>query len=328
VTGGRLVLDRWLPGRPDEDGTPPSDLVAVDVHTGEIAWTIQTGGSEQELYGWRSRPAAGGAPTDLVTLSSAGRLTHYDLATGTAIAAGDLPAGQPYYAGAGGSVPAALFAQLRSWVFAGELAHPAVAGGLVVLSEPGGAITAYDLATLAPRWRLLDHRWAAPCGSVVCAVDGDLSELVGVDPVTGSARWSWHCGRDGGAGESCYVLPTAQGPDDPMLVQQWQLGPGGVDTAWLVEPATGAPVAALGQWRSLGRLDSDSWLLRWVDENEPVFGRGLPPERISLARLTVDPVRLDVLGSVPASICQPHRAYLVCWPGEPADAVVWRVARG
>jgi outer membrane protein assembly factor BamB len=327
VAGGRLVLDRWQPGPLADDGLPPSDLVAVDVHTGEIVWTIQTEGDERELYGWASQPDPGSAPTELVTLGrSDGRLIHYDLATGSVIAATDLPTGQPYYAGVGGSVPSALFAQLQTWVFASELAHPAVADGLVMLSEPGSAVTAYDLATLAPRWRLLGHSWAAPCGPVVCAVDGDLSELVGVDPLTGSVRWSWSCRGHGPAGESCYVLPTAQGPGDPMLVQQWQLGRGGVDTAWLVEPTTGVPVAELGQWRSLGQLDGESWLLRWVDKDEPVFGRGVPPERTWLARLHVDPVELEVLGSIEAPTCQPHRTYLVCWPGERADAVVWRVS--
>jgi outer membrane protein assembly factor BamB len=324
VTGGRLALERWPAGPPDEDGRLQSpDLVAVDVHTGEIGWTIQTEGDEQQLYGWSSRPDPGGEPTDLVTLTYDGRMTRYDLATGAMLATTDLP-GQPYYTGVGGSVPAALFTQLHDGVFAPELAHPAVAGGLVLVSDAGIVMTAYDLATLTPRWRLRGYRSAAPCGPVVCAVDGDLSELVGADPVTGSARWSWRCDREGGASGPCYVLPTAQGPDDPILVQQWELGPGGVDTAWLVEPATGTTVARLGQWRALGRL-ADGWLLRWVDGDEPVFGRSVPPERIWLARLTVDPVRLDVLGSAEAATCQPHRTYLVCRPDEQADAVVWRV---
>jgi len=325
VAGDRLVLDRWQPGPPPDRGVPPSDLVAVDLGTGEIAWTIQTAADGQELYGWSGRPEPGTAPTVLITVGNGGRLTRYDLSTGTEVAATDLPAGQVYYAGAAGSVAAALFAQLQTWVFASELAHPAVADGLVMLTEPGTAVTAYDLATLALRWRLPGHRWAAPCGPVVCAVNGELTELAAIDPESGSVRWSWSCRQEGAAGESCYVLPTALGPGDPMLLQQWQLGRGGVDTAWLVEPATGTPVAELGQWRALGRLDGESWLLRWVDEDEPVFGRGLPPERTWLARLTVDPVQLEVLGSIEAPTCQPHRAYLVCWPGEHTDATVWRV---
>jgi outer membrane protein assembly factor BamB len=325
VAGGRLVLDRWRPGPLPDGGMPPSDLVAVDIDTGEVAWTIQTAGDAQELYGWSGRPGSGTDPTVLITVGGGGRLTRYDLATGTEVAAAQLPPGQAYHAGVDGSVAAALFAQLQTWVFASELAHPAVADGLVMLTEPASAVAAYDLATLAPRWRLLDHGWAALCGPVVCAVNGELTELAAIDPDTGSVRWSWRCGQGSGAGESCYVLPTALGPGDPMLVQQWQLGSGGVDTAWLVEPATGAPVAELGQWRALGRFDSESWLLRWVDENEPVFGRGLPPERTWLARLTVDPPELEVLGSVEAPTCQPHRTYLVCWPGEQTDATVWRV---
>jgi outer membrane protein assembly factor BamB len=326
VAGGRLVLDRWQPGPPPEGGIPPSDLVAVDIGTGEIAWTIQTAADGQELYGWGGRPEPGADPTVLVTVGEGGRLTRHDLSTGAEVVAGQLPLGQPYTGGGGGSVAAALFSQLETWVFASELGHPAVADGLVMLTGPGGTVTAYDLATLAPRWRLPGHRWAAPCGPVVCAVDDGLTELAAIDPDTGSVRWSWDCRRGGTVGGSCYVLPTALGPGDPMLVQQWQLGQGGVDTAWLVEPATGVPVAELGQWRALGRLDAGSWLLRWVDENEPVLGRGVPPERTWLARLTVDPVELEVLGSIEAPTCLPHRSYLVCWPGEETDAVVWRVS--
>lgn len=327
VAGGRLVLDRWRSGPQPDAGIPPADLVAVDIGSGEIAWTIPTSADARELYGWWGPPEPGAAPTVLVTVRVGGRLASYDLLTGAEVAAAQLPAGQSYYPGDAGSVAAALFAQLQSWVFAGDLAHPSVAGGLVLLTERGSAVSAYDVTTLDRRWRLPGYRWAAPCGPVVCAVGAALTELAAIDPATGAVRWSWHCGQDSPeSGGLCYVLPTALGPDDPMLVQQWQFGPDGVDTAWLVDPATGAPIAELGQWRAVGRLDASSWLLRWVDQDEPVFGRGQPPERNWLARLTVDPVQLSVLGAIEAPSCQPHRTYLVCRPGEQADPVVWQVS--
>jgi hypothetical protein len=294
-----------------------STLVAVDLETGAVTWTIPIEGSELQMYGWPGR--ASGYPTQLVLLSG-NRLTRYDLATGAVAAAIDLPGGRSYYPADGGGVPAALFAQLWGSVFARELAHPAVAGGVVMLTEPargGEAVAAYDVATLAPRWRLPGYGWAASCGPVVCAVASDLSRLAGVDPETGAVRWFWTCRAHGSfatpaasaawpqyapaqdelvpvSSQSCYVLPSALGPADPMLVQQWQLGPGGVDTAWLVDPNTGATVAELGQWRALGRIDATSWLLRWADEDEPIYGNR-NPERIWLGRLTLDPARVAVL---------------------------------
>jgi putative pyrroloquinoline-quinone binding quinoprotein len=266
-----------------------SSLAAVDLDTGRVTWTIPVDGSEHLMYGTR----------DLVLLGH-GRLVRYELATGTAVASADLPAGRPYYPAVGGGMPSALFAQLRTSVYAGELSHPAVAGGLVMLTEPGGgaAVAAYDLATLAPRWRLPGYVWAASCGPVVCAVADDLYRLAGVDPRTGSVRWLWDCHDHGPPDRACYVLPSALGPAEPMLVQQWQLGQGGVDTAWLVDPETGAAVAELGQWRAVGRIEEASWLLRWVDEEEPIYSTRLPPERIWLGRLTVDPPLIQVLGSI------------------------------
>jgi outer membrane protein assembly factor BamB len=329
VLGDRVLLRRVLPAVDRAGGSAQQfELVAVELRTGEVAWRIPAQGGERVLFGW-----VDGAdmwqrwerPPYLLTLGGDGRLTRYDALTGEIVAA------------AGAALPPAGPAPPATWWSTQQPAYREsfvasylnFVDGLAVLADSTGELVAYDGETLAPRWRLPDRLVAVPCGSVVCvAADDTMAGLVGIDRSTGAQRWSWECGEHDPPAQHCSALPTALGPDGPLLVLQWVVG-AEVDstTAWVVEPVTGEVIADLRRWRLLerDRVGGASWLLVWSDGAVPRPTLFEPSTPMWLARLTVDPVRLEVLGLVDARWCALSSDFLLCAPSAGGAFEVQRI---
>jgi outer membrane protein assembly factor BamB len=305
VDGGRVLVARSLPLSAD-DGLQPYHLLAINVETGRRAWTIRVTTGEQVMHG----------PSYLVTLQRSGLLTRYDLTTGAPVVATevDVSAGDLYPVRFEEVLPNEVFIAVRELLFVGGWSYPSVADELVVLPDPRDrTVSAYDATTLERRWRAPGLIAATPCGPVICGVTEGWSGVVGLDRATGRLRWSQHCpGTD-----SCYVLPRGVAAGGPVLLERWHAASRGrtpvvtSSEAWLVEPATGEMVGDLGGWRRFPETAASEWLFGWRDW---------------LARLSVDPVGLEVLGSMDADRCEPRRAYLICWAGERTE--VWRIRQG
>jgi hypothetical protein len=110
------------------------------------------------------------------------------------------------------------------------------AGGQL-LQAGGGTLEAFDLATLAWRWRvwLPDAGYfATSCGPVLC-VFGPRS-MTGVDPATGAVLWHTHVWLSAYALPGGRLLTSGAEPDPPAIVAA----------------STLRPVLDLGRWQAVG----------------------------------------------------------------------------
>lgn len=322
AAGGWLVLERQLatplPEEPVDDVVPAVELTVVDLATGAPAWRI-------EILGWAYGMDADG--TNLVTMDEHGELHSYDLATGELVATRSLPTPD----GPGG---VHYYGTLQ------------VIGSVVVLLAPSGAtpvITAFDVATLAPRWRsavAYDESASVSrptrCGGLVCLIGGESPRAL--DPATGEQLWSadWLPPDDG---DSHWYDATGIGEVHPELLTDHlvvtRIRESSSDQgSWLVEAGTGAPVLDLTRWRFLGAYSQQpattpAPLLAQQDGRTTWIGR-LRPDLSGVVVLgSIDTGSRDDPVAVPPA-CDARGDRLVCvrYPATGEDrgrTEVWRL---
>ncbi len=155
-----------------------------------------------------------------------------------------------------------------------------------------GTVAAYDVDTLALRWRRYGYRTegVAPCGPVICLVAGGAMEAV--DPGTGAARWratDW-------AGQEwdgrLLVFAVRQGELRPVAA---------------TDPLTGRTLLDLRAWRmmDLAAPPGSDLLLR---------GASADKGRTALAVADLGRLSLRVVGVIPGEVrdCQRAGASLAC----------------
>jgi outer membrane protein assembly factor BamB len=318
LAGGWLVLERELaaptPEERDGEVVPWVELTVVDLATGAAAWRT-------DVLGWAYDLDADG--TMLVTIDEHRDLRSYDLATGEPMAARSLPT--PDELG-----PESYYGGFQ------------VIGPVVVLQDPAAIISAFDVATLAPRWRSTEpidesgqSSWPIPCAGLVCLTGSQPPRAL--DSATGELRWSadWLPPEDGRAIWYDITDIGAVHPDhlaDHLVVTQiresWD-----DQTSWLVEAGAGAPVLDLGGWRFL----TPAWeqpatttapLLAWQDDHTIWIGR-LRPDLSGVVAIGAIDVSPSLPDDRPAALpyCDAQGDHLVCiYDGEgPAGAKVWRL---
>jgi outer membrane protein assembly factor BamB len=334
VVAGRVLLHREPPGTgqvPAEDPIPiepgPHQLVAVDLRTGRAAWNLGVEAGERLFFDSGTADVADPA-THLVTLRRDGRLTRYDLTTGEVVAAAraPAPADRGPWVPAGGGKPIGLIPPDTRPAVGVNLSYPAVVGGLLAL--PGDRSTgwvAYDGGTLTRRWEASTDSWAAPCGPVVCSGPGSWTgPLSALDPTTGAPRWSRECDDEVAGDGGCVLMAAALAPQGPLLLHQLVSGQVRPAAVQVVDAGTGETIMDLGaEWDVTGR-GGGGWILT-TRQAAPQAGPVGRAEAVWLARLTTDPVDFEVIGSVEAQGCVPHRQYLLCLPDRGGTIEVWRI---
>jgi outer membrane protein assembly factor BamB len=291
VADGMLLLSRELPEPDPRDGPLPAGeqrpyfaLTAVDRDTGHEVWSLPSVHLHSYAYD------GSGLATRLVTLDRDGQLTSYDVGSGDPVAT---------VSGAAGS----------------GTADPSVTGDLVLIRSPvDSLVTAYDVETLALRWRIdvaVDIVDIVSCGPVICLnlTDGRPQAI---DPATGELVWSatWS------SSEPYYgYQPGPPWPSEFILMN-----------TWVVDARTGEPVIDLGEWTpaypgwaSPSSVDTPGVMLTRHERRS-----GRETGFTWFAQLDPDAPRIDVLGGVPddGSGCFPDFRLVVC-PAR-GEVHVWR----
>lgn len=288
-------------------------VTGIDPESGRARWSVPVPGSAVLLGvpaevapSADGRTPAGAAAAPRVLLVHDGGLAQtYDLTTGRAVAAAQLP-------------PAGY-----------DTANPSIAGGTLLVRHPGPTgpeISGYDLATLQRRWTqpAVPDSEVRPCGELACLVG--RSGVRAVDPADGTQRWhrpAWRTVEQRGGVVLAYEAPTG----NPRLV-------GAID------PGTGQVTTGLQGWRLIagggatGGLLSAGGVLTSANVLGGTVGGGedhvlatrteAPGARTMAAVVHPGAVSPLPLGDLPAGAgeCQnvPHR--LICRPGS-GELVVW-----
>ncbi|MER7332294.1 MULTISPECIES: PQQ-binding-like beta-propeller repeat protein [unclassified Micromonospora] len=232
--GETLALDaatgreRWRqPGHPWPDlaGTllvQTADSVrSVDPASGRALWSVRTPPEGAHFGGVRD-----GLVKRIVLLTADGRAEVRDLRSGDLLHAADLlPDGQP------------AFGQT---VVTDDL--------LLLVRHQAGALTAYGLDGLRPRWevRLPTVDYVSECGGLLC-VGGPFVGFRVLDPATGAVRWTGEGWLGVLSGRGGRLLAVAPGPTTGE-----RLG--------VLDAATGRQVADLGAWQLMPWHDDDRLL--------------------------------------------------------------------
>lgn len=199
-------------GRPYREPPQRTDLSGIDLGTGRPLWRLSVRGTAFTRMAGAS-----------LLVVSADRIQIVDAATGRVRRERD---------SAGGG-----------WVD--------IVGGLVVVFGDR-TTTAYDLATLTPRWHtptgpLSDTVTGARCDGVVCRRSETGAEVI--DPATGAARWR--------TGREASLRPQGSSLIEYDSVSQRPLR--------VIDAASGRPTADLRRWQTLSPLGSPETLLSRVE---------------------------------------------------------------
>ncbi|GAA5181462.1 hypothetical protein GCM10023322_16210 [Rugosimonospora acidiphila] len=265
----------------------PRQLRFVQMRTGHVSWSRPIeAGSQVQLADWRRSDAP-----DILVVGPDGVATVLARATGAVL-------GRTRLAGMSGPDGANDPTGQTS---------VSVVGTSVIVQRRAGSVTAltdYTLPGLTRRWQRSGPYFGFPgdCGPVLCVAE--LDRLVGLDPGSGSIRWSvsdWQgasliegdelLGYRIAAGERSGVLDARTG--------RLLLGLGG----W-------SPLAAFGTARLMAEPDSSDYRYTWFARLDP-GGAVLHP----MARVT----------GIGLQGCQPDRDLLFCASME-SDVSVWRYA--
>jgi hypothetical protein len=259
------------PGRRVEDSVD-----AVDPLTGQTRWTVRVP-STAVLIGV---PGIADEAPRMLLMHDDRTLAVHDLDTGRLLAST--------------KVPAADY----------DPENPAVAGGVIILRFPvdqGEVMAAYDPDTLDQLWTAPAARIdeIVPCGMLACVSGPD--GVRGVDPVTGTVRWTRPAWRQIAQQGTAYIAYAGADSSDPLGV---------------VDPDTGAMRVRLDGWRPVSGTGEDGRLLltRTSDDG----GRTM----VAVAR-PGDP-RPRLLTELPTGTgdCQAAPARLVC-RSMYGELVVW-----
>ncbi|MDG4802141.1 PQQ-binding-like beta-propeller repeat protein [Micromonospora sp. WMMD980] len=275
ATGGLLVEN------PRPGGT--GSVRSVDPASGVVRWSLPV-----PAQGVSYRREARGV-TQLVLVEPDGRVAVHDADSGARLRAGRVS-----------SVPDGVshrFAQ--------------VVGGLLLVDDGAGAVTAYGLDRLDRLWTVpVDPRagiWFTDCAGVICRRD-QVGGAVALDPATGRSAWTDE-GWLGFApvGDRLIAATAGDGPELDL---------------WTLEPATGRVLARLGRWRVTGRDDGSGTLAGLLGL------RRLTGDRTLVGALDVPAGEARVRAVLPGSWdeCADAGEALVCL--RPAGGLaVWPVVR-
>jgi outer membrane protein assembly factor BamB len=267
---------RVLVASGDEAGE--SGLRSLDARSGRLVWSRSLPAAVVQTF----VPARDGGGADrIVLLAPDGNTEVIAADTGRTLVAGRL------------DVPPAA----TEPVAAPGRPELSVAGDEAVVSYPHGdaaVIIAYDLGTLAERWRVTRPTtgiYISACGQLLCV--GDQTGLTGVDPATGRDRWhtpAWFAAE-----------PTVGG-----LVASVSDRPHGRRA--LIDPRTGQT-----------QLDLTGWSLPIASIDAPtslIVGRGDgQDDRVWVGALDPAPPTLRLLGwltAVTDDSCSNTATYLAC----------------
>jgi hypothetical protein len=254
---------------------------AVDLHTGAVRWsTAQPPGGYTMMTGPIDE-----YPQWFITLYADGRLEVRDAVTGQMTATRQGPPMDPD----GDSIVWAV-------------------GDLAIIGGQTGAVTAYQLPGLTPRWNTgvdLGQTWMqSDCGQVLCAFRPQHGMLV-LDPADGHLLWEsdrWAYAEP--AGPYLVAAELDRGTDDPAY--------------WVLEPRTGRVLGSFGNWDV---VTSDT-------VPRTLYGIHLVPGQSTIYYGTLDPVRrtATILGRGEAVFgsCQTSADALVCRLND-ASVALWRL---
>lgn len=234
-------------------------LTAVDIRSGAELWRFDAGPEASVSFGWELDFNFYGLPRPGSYLVNRrdGHLAELSSASGVATELGKLP-------------PGTAIVDVDADMIVAELgADP---GGNPANGARPSVVVAYDRATLRELWRYDEPDSGGNrirrCGSLLCR-SGQRS-MTAVEPRTGRPVWS--------ADFQAYGMWSR--PSGDLLVAS-----GGLDVGnTLLDPATGATRAALGDWQALGQLgdallvympngngtDQRTWIGRIAATGEPV----------------------------------------------------------
>ncbi|MPZ26344.1 MAG: PQQ-binding-like beta-propeller repeat protein [Micromonosporaceae bacterium] len=304
LAGGHYLVSELrstvLEGIDEDINEPPRrELTALDPATGKPLWTVPVAGWNYATGGEDSRylVAYGGAGSELIS---------FDLTTGERLASASASARLPVT----------------------ESTDVQVVGSLVLLHDQFGrppTLTAYDVATLSPRWTITDPGgpgfvWPTVCGDLLCLI-GERPPRA-LDPASGALVWSadWFPFTDDTAGVVVSELAGAGLVGQQLLMTEhpWMHG-------WLIDAGTGEPALDLRDWRLTPARP------------EPAAGTGVPllfqygPERTVVGRLQPDLSGIRALGAIdvsPPVDCGADPGYVFCVSGtgseRPRELTVWR----
>ncbi|MEV4542674.1 PQQ-binding-like beta-propeller repeat protein [Micromonospora echinaurantiaca] len=268
---GRLLLETS-----DRDGT--GTLRSADLASGRALWSLPVPSQGAQ---YRGRDGL----IEQVVVIDGGRVEIYDAGTGVLVSRNELPMGGP-----GGQEQPDVYPQVI-----GDL--------LVVVRQPAGRVTAYELDGLRRRWEaelpLVEYLY--PCGALLCAA-GRTGGIRVVDPATGLLRWS---------DPSRTALLSVRG--GAMLA--FAPAPSGADRVVVVAAATGRELADLGAWQLVPSRSVDDRVVG----TRPVPGGGLLVAELDPA--TARARRHDVLRDV-AGDCQLEGDLILC--RRPSDGFLVR----
>jgi hypothetical protein len=257
----------------------------VDPVTGRTRWTIPVP-STAVLLGV---PAVAGAPPRIVLVHDSGTARVHDLTSGRPLADVELPPAD----------------------YAPD--NPAFFDGVLILRHPtpsGSVVSAYDPATLRPRWsRPAGSTYRLqPCGRLACLIG--RSGVRAIAPADGSERWDrpgWRSVEQNGGVSLAYASQA----DD-------------IDLVGVIDPGSGEVTVPLPRWRPV-----------------PVSGTGIANDggnlrRVLVARASTEPGlttvavadpgtdRFRVLGELPVGVadCRTLVSRLVCRSAG-GELIVW-----
>jgi hypothetical protein len=269
--GGRLLLSREFPIPPAASGWT-YEYAAIDPRSPTPVWSLRLAGDEarQVALDWPGPSVVGSAR--LVTMSDAGLLRSYNLATGSMLAE----------------------RQLREWQRETQVD---VVGDIVLLTALRDAVvrvSAYGVDDLMPRWEAAGRGgWrAAGCRPWVCVpTNGGVRA---VDPVTGAQAWE----RAG------LLFVDEAGPPWPSgsLFAERMDGTG----IELVDAVTGRTVADLGAWSTIEQPDGPPLVIRSPARSPGTRGAWLGQFRPGLGVVEIVAALPDV------RFCMSSGDYLVC----------------
>jgi len=291
----------------DDPGGDGQVVSAVDPWTGEPAGAV-TERADRVAVPW----SAPDGTLHLVTLDRDGVLARRPFTGGRVAAA---PTGHRDTSDGARSVRLVVVDDLV------VVARRAVGG------EP--SVTAYDAATLRWRWRVPGGQDAASCGPVVCVRvtgAGPYDAVHGVDPVSGSSRWTAGCAGAGYSGAPCTlaVSPLGGGRLWAELAVPDRYTHGSRATSWVIDAATGRRLTGPVPWRLRERYGGSDLLVSRDDRDRARAGPARPV-RLWWGRAGPDG-GVEVLGAVDAADCLARHPYLLCGGGT-AGVTVYRVRR-
>ncbi|QLQ39989.1 PQQ-binding-like beta-propeller repeat protein [Micromonospora robiginosa] len=214
TAAGGVLVENPRPG-----GT--GSVRAVDPVSGAVRWTLSV-----PAQGVAYRRDARGV-TQLVLVEPDGRVVVHDADSGARVRDGRVA-----------SAPDGVAHR-----------YAQVVGGLLLVDDGAGAVTAYGLDRLDRLWTVpVDPRagiWFTDCAGVICQRD-QVGGAQALDPATGRPAWAQE--RWIGLAPIGGRLIAAASGDGPEL-----------DLSTL-EPATGRVLGRLGRWRVTGRDDGSGTL--------------------------------------------------------------------